>query len=206
MIDQWFWFTGGKLRGLHRAVSVVAAVFLVCMAFSGTWIGYESSVNALGRADAGGGPSGPRRNPIDFIVPLRDNEVQDMTTITVQAMQRLHSDAAIKAIRLRIYGQMKQGVVITGGEETKQLGFNADTGQPAGLSEPSYPQSGFPFGVQVHENIKHFHSGAMFGVSGRLMNLLAGLSLLTLSISGIIMYSDMWLKRRIAGRGSLVWR
>ena len=194
---QLFWFTGGKWRGWHRAVSVVAAAFLLCMAFSGTWIGFESSVNALRRTQGSGPPPAGT---------LRDTEVQDMTATTLQAMQRLHPETPINAIRLRMFGRMKQGVVVTGGDQTDQLVFNTDTGQPASLSAPSYPPVGFPFGVQVHENIKHFHSGEMFGLSGQMMNLLAGLSLLFLSISGIIMYFDMWLKRRKGGRNSLIWK
>lgn len=198
---QWFWFTGGKWRGLHRAVSVVAAAFLLCMAFSGTWIGYESSMSALGRSPAAGGAR--QRNPI---IPLHDDEVQKMTATTLAAMQRLHPDTPIKAIRLRTFGQMKQGVVITGGDKADQLVFNAENGQLASLTEPSYPNSNFPFGVQVHENMKHFHSGEMFGVSGQLMNLFAGLSLIFLSISGLTVYFDMWLKRRKSGRSNLLWQ
>jgi len=38
------------------------------------------------------------------------------------------------------------------------------------------------------------------------MNLLAGLSLLFLSVSGLTVYFDMWLKRRKSGRNSLVWK
>lgn len=202
--SQVFWLKGGGLwRGLHRVVSVAAAVFFICIAFSGTWLGFESVVNSL-RRSGGGGP--PRRNSIDFIVPLRDAEVREMTATTLVAMQTLHPGTPIKAIRLRIYGQMKQGVVVTGGDETGQLVFNADTGQPATLSDGAYPESGFPFGTQVHENIKHFHSGAMFGIPTRLMSLCAGFSLTFLSISGIVMYFDMWRKRRKGGRNTLVWR
>jgi|GEM_PF-650669 len=216
---QWFWLTGGWWRGLHRAVAVLATVFLLCIAFTGTWIGFESTVNALRRSGDSGGPpaaapgrqtqpamgSARRRNPIDFIIPLRDAEVREMTATTLESMQRLHPGTPIRVFRLRVYGQMKQGVVITGGERTDQLVFNADTGQPATLSESSYPQSGFPFGVQVHEDIKHFHSGAMFGIPTRLMSLFAGLSLVFLSISGLVMYIDMWHKRRQGGRRSLIW-
>lgn len=194
---QLFWFTGGKWRGWHRAVSVVAAAFLLCMAFSGTWIGFESSWNALKRSGGGGPPP---------TTPVVEAEVPNMTATTLQAMQRLHPGTPIKAIRLRMFGQMKQGVVITGGDTTDQLVFDAATGQPASLSEPSYPPVGFPFGVQVHENIKHFHSGEMFGLSGQMLNLLAGLSLLFLSVSGLVMYFDMWLKRRKGGRNSLIWK
>jgi uncharacterized iron-regulated membrane protein len=239
------WLTGGGWwRGLHRVISVLAAAFILCQAFSGTWIGFESSAGPLRRAlmgpaprpaagqqppagqpavggqpaaggqpgQAAGGPGGVgggrgRRNPIDFIIPLRDAEVQDMTAVTLASMQELHPNELIKAIRLRIYGQVKQGVVISsGGDVTNQYVFNADTGAPDSLTEQGYPESNFPFGVQVHENIKHFHSGAMFGIPTRLMNLFAGFSLTFLSVSGLVMYFDMWRKRRKGGRNSLVWR
>ena len=206
---QLFWLAGGKLRGLHRSISVLAAVFLLCMAFTGAWIGFESSVSALRRPEGGPPPPGQgpgRRNPIDFIIPLRDAEVQDMAATTLESMRKLHADTPIKALRLRIYGQMKQGVVISGGPHTDQWVFNADSGRPASLSEPSYPASGFPFGVQVHENIKHFHSGDMFGLTTRLMNLFGGLSLLFLAISGLVMYFDMWAQRRKSGRNNLLWK
>jgi uncharacterized iron-regulated membrane protein len=192
---QWFWLTGGTWRGLHRSISVLAAVFLMCIAFSGTWIGFESSWSAFHRG--GGVRTQSSLLPVD--------EVQSLTATTVQAMQRLHPDTPIKAIRLRTVGQMKQGVVITGGEQTDQLLFDAGNGQPASLTEPAYPKSNFPFGVQVHENIKHFHSGEMFGISGQLMNLFAGSSLLFLSISGLIVYFDMWSKRKKIGRKGFVW-
>ena len=238
---------GGWWRGLHRVVSVLAAAFIFCIAFSGTWIGFESSYGPIKRVFAGtppraaagqqrqagqaasggqpgqgarpaagggqpgqgaGGPGGGRgrRNPIDFIIPLRDAEVQDMTATTLTAMHDLRPEEAIKAIRLRIFGQVKQGAVIsTDGDTTNQYVFDADTGALDGLTEQGYPMSNFPFGVQTHENMKHFHSGAMFGVSTRVMNLLSGFSLTFLSISGLVMYFDMWRKRRRGGRTSLFW-
>lgn len=232
------WLTGGGWwRGTHRVVSVLAAAFILCIAFSGTWIGFESSFGPIKRALSGapqrpaggqpqgqagqavggpgaqGGQGGPggggrgRRNPIDFIIPLRDAEVQEMTTVTLASMKQMHPNEVIKAVRLRTFGLVKEGVVIsTDGDVTSQYVFNADTGAPDSLNEPGYPVGNFPFGVQVHENMKHFHSGAMFGVSTRVMNLLSGFSLTFLSISGLVVYFDMWLKRRKGGRNSLVWR
>lgn len=195
---QWFWLTGGTWRGLHRAVSVVAAAFLLCMAFSGTWIGYESSYSALNR---GAGAGGRRAAPA-----LSDDDMHAMTAATLRSMERLHPGTPIKAIRLRTFGSMKQGVVISGGARTDQLVFDTTEGRPASLTEPAYPPSNFPFGVQVHENIKHFHSGAMFGIPTRLMNLFAGLSLVFLSVSGLVVYLQMWIRRRAAGRSALVWK
>ena len=132
-----------------------------------------------------------------------------MTDVTLRSMQSMHAGTPIKVIRLRTNGTMKQGAVIAEDERpgwAQQLVFNAESGKPASLTEPEYPRSNFPFGVQTHENMKHFHSGEMFGVSGQTMNLFAGLSLLFLSISGLTVYIEMWLKRRKAGRGSFFWK
>jgi uncharacterized iron-regulated membrane protein len=258
-----FWIKGGGgwWRGLHRVISVVAAVFLLWMSFTGTWIGFESSVGPVKRLFApkpivfqrtavqaaasvlqrqpktqagnegqnpqapqrgqlggsgerppqsgsrpgGGGGGGGMRNPLDFILPLRDDEVRQMMAVTLNSMQQLHSKLPIKAVRLRTFGQTKQGVVITGGDDTNQYVFNADSGQPASLSEQGYPEVSFPFGTQVHENIKHLHSGAYFGIPARLMNLFAGFCLTFLSISGLVMYFIMWRNRRKAGRKGLIW-
>ncbi len=203
---QLFWMTGGTWRGLHRGISVVAAVFLLVIAFTGTWIGFESSwgpihrVFGAGPQGGGGGQRGPR------VIPLSDADVQAMTAATLDAVQRLHPGTTLRAIRLRTFGTMKQGVVITGDARADQLVFNAATGQPATLTEPEYPKSNFPFGVRTHELVKHIHSGELIGVSGQFMNLFAGLSLIFLSVSGLIMYFDMWFKRRKSNRNSFFWK
>ncbi|HVN99305.1 MAG TPA: PepSY-associated TM helix domain-containing protein [Steroidobacteraceae bacterium] len=195
---QWFWLAGGTWRGLHRSVSIVAALFLVFMAFTGTWIGVESSWSALwGRGVAGAvRPAAPT---------LDAAEVPALAAKVIGAARAAHPAAVIKVFRLRAFGAMKQGVLVDDGQPPNQWVFDATSGAPASLTEPAYPRTNFPFGVQVHEDMKHLHSGAMFGIPTRLMNLLAGLSLVFLSLSGIVVYVDLWWKRRKSGRGRLLW-
>jgi uncharacterized iron-regulated membrane protein len=194
---QWFWLAGGKWRGLHRSVSILAAAFLVCIAFSGTWIGLESSWSALWgrRVSATPAPAGT----------LQPAELPRMMDTTLHAMRREHPDAAMKVIRLRVFGTMPQGVVISAAEPPDQWVFDAASGRSAGLTEAAYPRTNFPFGVQIHEGMKHFHSGAMFGLPTRVMSLFAGLSLLFLALSGVIVYLDLWSRRRKSGRRAIVW-
>jgi uncharacterized iron-regulated membrane protein len=123
----------------------------------------------------------------------------------LSAFRRDEPHTAIKAVRLRIFAHMKQGVVIAAGPMTRQLVYDTATGHTVSLTEPGFPPTNFPFGVQVHENIKHFHSGALLGLTARWMDLLAGLSLIYLSVSGLIMYLELWNKRRRSGRGSFFW-
>lgn len=149
-----------------------------------------------GNGNRGGGGGG-----VDASSPLKDTELPAMLQVTLVGLQRTAPNTPIKAIRLRYYAGMPQGVVITGGEkETTQLVFNAQTGQPVSETEPGYPATGFPFGWQAHQWGKAIHRGSIIGLPGRFMDLFAGLSMLFLSISGIVMYVDYWKKKRQSKR------
>jgi uncharacterized iron-regulated membrane protein len=53
--------------------------------------------------------------------------------------------------------------------------------------------------------MKHLHSGFLFGTWARLLDLLAGLSLIFLSASGLWMYLQMYKRRRVGGRAGFFW-
>jgi len=192
---QFFWTVGGRLRGYHRAVSIIAAALLIVVAFSGTWLGFESSWHTFAAP--------PPHTPTP---ELSDADVLDMVGATVQALRLAEPSVRIKVLRVRGYGGMKQGVVITDEPVMRQLVFDTATGKEVSLTEPGYPSSGFPFGLQMHEDIKHLHSGFLFGIWARVLDLLAGLSLIFLCVSGLIVYFDMWNKRRSGGRGQFIWK
>jgi uncharacterized iron-regulated membrane protein len=175
---------------------------------------------APGQQGGPGGPNGGNRAPgnggqpggnagapngggggNNAFTPLKDNELASMLAVTFAGMQRSAPDTPIKVLRLRYYASIPQGVVITGGEkETTQLVFNGQTGIPMSETEPGYPPTGFPFGWQAHQWGKTIHNGSVIGLPGRFMDLFAGLSLLYLSISGIVMYVDYWKKKRQSRR------
>lgn len=206
---QPFWSAGGQMRTWHRAIAVAASVFIVMMAGSGTLIAFESAFASFhflrpgpvpGMSVAEWGMKG------DMSKPLDDAEVAGMTGATLTAFAKDQPGVAIRRLRVRQFARMAQGVVITDGAEPRQLVYNLTTGAPASLSEPEYPFSGFPFGVQMHEDIKRFHRGDLLGMPGRWMNLLSGFALIFLSVSGIVMYLDMWRKRRAGGRRAFIWK
>jgi uncharacterized iron-regulated membrane protein len=142
----------------------------------------------------GGGGQGGNAN-----VPLRDAELPSMLRVTLSAMQSAAPNTPIKAVRLRFYAGIPQGVVIAGSNnDTTQLVFNAETGKPMSETEPGYPPVGFPFGWQAHQWAKALHRGSVIGLTGRFMDLFAGLALLYLSINGIALYIDYWKEKRRA--------
>jgi uncharacterized iron-regulated membrane protein len=199
-----FWWAGGTWRSLHRAISFLAGLFLLVVALSGTWLAVESlGRSILGARERALAASGVQME--DPGAPLGDNELPAMLDATLRAYARTHGATPVRVLRLRIYGGMPQGVIVTGEPEARQLVFNAATGQRASLTEPGYPPQHFPFGWQAHQIAKQIHRGDIIGTTGRWMDLFAGLALLYLTVSGAVMYFELWQRRRKSGRGSLLW-
>jgi hypothetical protein len=202
---QWFWVAGGWWRTVHRWVSIVAALFISVVALSGSWLAYESLIFGYYMAHHRPAPGQPRENHTG-VSALPVAAAPAMLATTLQAYQPHLADKPLKVLRLRVYGGMPQGIVIGGlGDDTEQFAFNALNGRHASLTEPGYPEVGFPFGWQAHQYAKQIHRGDFIGLSGRWMDLFAGLSIIYLSLSGAIMYFNMWQQRRRSGRKALIW-
>lgn len=196
-----YWSAGGTWRALHRTVSLFAAAWLVVVTLSGAWLAVESLGLAITmhlHAPV------PRTTPPP---PLTDSELPAMLKVTLAAASRDAPGEAVKVLRLRHYGPYAQGVVVTAGDETsRQLVYNAADGEGMSESEPGYPSVPFPFGWQAHQTAKSIHRGDWFGMTGRWADVLAGLTMAYLSLSGIVMYATMWRKRAEGGRKALFWK
>ena len=202
---QWFWVAGGWWRTLHRWSSIVAALFIAVVALSGTWLAYESLVFGFYMAHHRPQPGQPFERHTG-VSALSAGAAQQMLATTLAAYQPHLADKPLKVVRLRVYGGSPQGIVIGGlGDDTEQFVFNAVTGKPMRLTEPGYPEVGFPFGWQAHQWAKQIHRGDFIGLNGRWMGLIAGLAIIYLSISGAVMYYNLWKQRRSSGRHGLIW-
>ena len=208
-LKGFFWSAGGVWRSLHRGVSILAAVFLLVISLSGTMLAID--VLELGgyratHKNAGKYVQFPVGVIGDFSSPLPDSKLPVMLQTTLSAGRGIKGASPIKAIRLRYFAGIPQGVLIAGnGNDTQQLVFNADTGKRMNITEPEYPKTHYYLGWQEHEAMKKIHRGDAFGVSGRIMDLFAGLSLIYLCISGGVMYANLWWRRRRGGRTALFW-
>jgi uncharacterized iron-regulated membrane protein len=208
-LKGFFWSSGGAWRSLHRAISLVAALFLLVVSTSGTMLALDAfglGIYQLTHKNAGKYARFPIGSVGDFSSPLPDAKLPDMLQRTLSAGHSAVRASPIKVVRLRYFNGIPQGVLIAGsGDSTAQLVFNTDTGKPMSLTEPGYPKTHYRFGWQEHELMKKIHRGDAFGVPGRLMDLFAGLSLIYLSISGGVMYANLWRRRRSGGRTALFW-
>ena len=202
---DWFWSAGGWWRTLHRWGSIVAALFITVVALSGTWLAYESLIFGIYMEHHSPQPGRPPARQ-SGVTPLSDERLPAMLTTTLQAYASSLPGQPLKVLRLRVYAGMPQGVVVAGlGDDTQQMVFNAVSGRRVSETEPGYPETGFPFGWQAHQIAKQIHRGDYIGLSGRWMDLSAGVTLIYLSVSGLVMYIDMWQRRRRSGRKALIW-
>lgn len=199
-----FWSGGGTWRMLHRSISIAASGLLLGVTLSGAWLAVESAGLAISMARQH--HAGQPQAGADPISPIEDAAVPGMIAATLKALHRDAPRDPVKVIRLRIYARYLQGVVVTGGSHSRQLVYNTRTGQPMSETEPGYPKVGFPFGWQAHQIAKSVHRGDFLGLPGRWMDLLAGLSMIYLSVSGMVMYWQMWRRRAAAGRRSIMWK
>jgi uncharacterized iron-regulated membrane protein len=210
-LNQIFWSAGGWWRSTHRAVAIIAAVFLLVVSISGTLLALDTfalGIYGMTHTSAGKYSRFPVGMIGDLSSPLPDAKLPAMLSTTLSAFQSAKGATPIKVLRLRYYAGMPQGLIVSGGnsaDDTRQVVFNADSGKTASMTEPSYPYQGFPFGWEEHELMKQIHRGDIIGVPGRLMDLFAGLSLIFLSTSGLVMYVDLLRRRRRGGRKQLFW-
>jgi uncharacterized iron-regulated membrane protein len=196
------WFAQGWWRTLHRVTAIVSSLFLLLIATTGMLISISSCGVVISRAMHHGS------RPViteDLSKPLTDAELPGMLHTTLSAYRAANPGVAIRVLRLRYFAGMPQGVVVSGAKVADQLVYNAVSGRPASLTEPNYPPPGQTFGWQADETLKEIHRGDFFGLSGRLISLLCGFALLYLSVSGAVMYCDMWNRRRAKGRWGLFW-
>lgn len=194
-----FWVAGGWWRSLHRSISMACALFLTVITLSGAWLAFESLYFGYYLEQR------PTAFADDASSPLADRALPAMLDATIDAFHRADPGAALRVIRLRHYGTWSQGVIITDGSAARQLVFDTASGRRLSLTEPGYPPTGFPFGWQAHQWAKSIHRGDFFGLTGRVTSLVAGLAMIYLSISGIVLYWTMWQRRRTGGRGAFFW-
>ena len=198
-----FWIAGGWWKTLHRAISLIAAAFLVVVTLSGSWLAMESLIFGYRMTAARTAPRVPQP---DSSGPLKDADLPAMLHTTLAAYHKAMPGVAARVVRLRDYKGAPQGAVVSDGEVAKQLVFNAVTGERVVSNRFGWTNAPtFPFGWHAHQVAKSIHRGDVIGLPGRFMDLTAGLSMIYLSVSGAVMYWEMWRKRRRAGHRGLVW-
>lgn len=203
-----------SMRRLHRWLSIVAAIFVLYVAFTGFIMAFDSvwtttymASHGLSPPSGGGGPPPALIQMFADDGTVTDAELESMLRTTLAAASKASLRALPpRVVRLRVLGGMPQGVLVSGDDVAEQLIFDAATGKAAGLYETGYPRTPMPFQWGVHETVKRMHRGDFLGLTGRWMDLLTGFAILFLTVSGIAMYLQLYRARGKTGRRGLFWK
>ncbi|WP_206243850.1 PepSY-associated TM helix domain-containing protein [Novosphingobium terrae] len=204
--NQPFWSVGRQWRDLHRWVAIVAALPLAWLAVTGFALSVDNvaiAVRMMASSPPAPAANAPGHMPPpppaffgDFSKPMRDAELPAMTDATLAAFHAQYPGMGIRVLRLRYFAGYAQGVIIAADEATSQLVFNTRTGARMSMTEPGYPDVGFPTGWEGHQYLKKLHRGDAFGLTGRWLDLAGGLGGLFLTISGAVMVIERSRQRR----------
>jgi len=200
-----FWSAGPWWRDLHRWTAVIAGIFIIWITLTGLALSVDN-FGAFVLGQINGPPKGIDPFAGDWSSPMTDAELPLMTRTTLAAFQRAEPGTAIKVLQLRHFAVYAQGAVVAADKGTSQLVFNTANGQRQSMSEPGYPKLGFPSGWEWHQRMKQLHRGDYFGMPGRWMDTIGALAMVYLTLSGIVMYIQLWLKRRRKGQSALSWK
>ena len=201
-----FWKAGGWWRDLHRWTAVGAGAVVIWIAATGFILSVDNFGAFVGSLGRSGPPPKPSGFDGDFSSPIADGELPVMTQGALAAFHHLRPGTGIKVLRLRYFAGYAQGVVIAADPDTTQLVFNTKTGAKMSMTEPGYPKMGFLLGWDLHQKMKQLHRGDYFGMPGRWLDTIGALAMVYLTVSGIIMYIQLLLRRRRIGKKELVWK
>lgn len=202
------WRAGGLWRDFHRWTAISCGVLVFWIAATGFVLSLDNFGAFTGGLfrHPGQGPHGPNGFDGDLSSPLTDVQLPKMTEATLAAFARNQPGVGVKVLRLRYYSDYPQGVIVAADPLSSQRVFNTDTGAPMTMTEPGYPKTGFPLGWEWHQRMKMLHRGDYFGMPGRWLDTIGALAMVYLTVSGMVMYLQLLVRRWSIGKKQLIWK
>jgi len=205
------------MRSIHRWLTTIFVVVLLFLALTGLAIQVDDllAIAGLGPHPAlemaginGGaesmdpnyvalGPGIPR--PAATHTPLAGDPAQ-LVAAALATVNRAAADHPVNSVEWRALGNVPD-FSFTFADSRAPLTLNALTG--AEVKMPRDPAAGS--GQSFHDLVKAFHNGTVLAAPGIWLIFCTGLSLLVLSLTGLWVYTRMWLQRRALGRSGLFW-
>ncbi|HEX7655717.1 MAG TPA: PepSY domain-containing protein [Sphingomonas sp.] len=179
------------MRAYHRWFGIVAALFMIFIAATG--LALQIDLIVTGNPVPGAEPPAPPAAADPPAPAVAGQIVSRAITATRRANPRLAIDHADIT-----FAQAGPRVTLGGaGPFAPAVSYDAATGKmtPIRQLEPGW-----------HNWLQNLHAGYVFGPIGRAVSIAMAVSLLLLGVTGLLIYLDMFRRRRRAGRHSFFWR
>jgi uncharacterized iron-regulated membrane protein len=175
------------MRQIHRWISFPLILFLFIVTLTGVVLQVEEM------GSIGGGPPAP---PSTSSLP-DDRALAALIQQAAATARTAKPDLAAQVVSLDFSnGNQKArfGVSPRGGASVE---VDLKTGKTRVQDKPQ---------PSLHGTMIQLHTGRMFGPGGLILMGVVSLIFLVLTATGFIVYLNMWLHRRKAGRGNLFWK
>jgi len=181
-------------RRIHRWLSIVSVLLLLYVAVTGMMLVADQSAVLVSHL----------KRPVMPVTPLDDSQLAAMLAATDAAARRRFPGRELTSVELRMYGDTPEGIIWTDDFTPYAYVFDTRTGRE--LTPDDLRLSKFLMPWHLHQVVKRMHRGDVIGLSGRWLDLLVGLALLTLCITSVQMYWQMLARRWKSGRRGVFWR
>ena len=173
------------MRQIHRWISLVAALFLLIVATTGVILQVQRLT----------GEDEDRDREARTAVAMPLDAYAPMLAKTLAVAHARAPSRPIASIELQLAGEEPKGVVTFPGEPGRQITVD--------------PRDGKLLKDEEHEAeslILRIHSGEILGEPGVVLGVFWGSALVLLSITGFIVYLELYRRRRKAsGKNGLFW-
>ncbi|NOT39508.1 MAG: PepSY domain-containing protein [Alphaproteobacteria bacterium] len=176
------------MRRIHRWAGVTVALFLFVVAVSGVILQVQKLAG-----DEGEREEQSVRGSVS--TSTANDAFAAMLSRSLDAVRAAAPNEPIVSVELRLAGDTTQVLVTMPGEPGRRITVNAQSGKVT--SDEAYERESI---------FLRIHSGEILGEPGVVIGLLWGLGLVILSATGIIVYLNMYAKRRaVRGKGRVFW-
>ena len=173
------------MRQIHRWISLVAALFLLVVATTGVILQVQRLTGQDQDAD----------RVATSAAPMPAAAYTSMLARTLEVARARAPGRPIASIELQLAGEEPRGVVTFPGEPGRQITVD--------------PRDGRVLKDEEHEAeslILRIHSGEILGEPGVVLGVFWGSALVLLSITGFVVYLELYRRRRKAsGKSGLFW-
>ncbi|USX12385.1 PepSY domain-containing protein [Oxalobacteraceae bacterium OTU3CAMAD1] len=169
------------MRNWHRRLSIYVGALMLLIAISG--IALQIEMMLVDRSSLPGEDDG---KPIAAAVA--EAEIEKLVASTLAGARR-QTKGAIIGLDFRFFGPRPSVEVVVAEPEMRKLKLDARTGE---LFDAEAREDGFDW----HRFLLDLHRGAIIGTTGLWISILCGVVLAILSVTGVVMYIQMYLRRR----------
>jgi uncharacterized iron-regulated membrane protein len=178
-----------RMRSLHRWIAPLAVLFLTIVAATGVYMQGETLWRRY---------YPPRRVEAR---PLPSEEIPKWIAAAIDAVRRAHPQCAIAAVSISRDGDRPRADVECSQADIPPLSLDALTGRQFLSSKTDVENRSQYLGRLILQ----LHRGDLLGLPGRWLGLACGIGLLTLGLTGLIMYLNVYRQRFKLGRWSPFW-